>query len=141
MAEDKLKSDRISVIRLLQGQAEFHNAPAFRLALAALCIVVTLAALSIGMADATRAQQCDVGNVLCEDGLCYPLGSQCCRGGGACNPGNNCWAGSSSTAFCCPGGTNGTADGYCVPIGFQYCGRGKYCAAGRCCNGGLGCCS
>lgn len=134
-----LKRCGIRLTKLLQHRADIRNARVFRFALSALCVLVTLAALSIGLASATRAQQCEVGNVLCPDNLCYPMGSQCCGGGGACNAGYNCWRGASAGNFCCPGRTYGTNDGYCVPLGFQYCGSGKYCVVGYCCSGG--CCT
>lgn len=122
-----------------QHRDELRTAAGLRLAFSILCVLVTLAVLNVGLAGSTRAQQCDVGNVLCEDNQCYPLGSQCCSGGGACNAGYNCWRGTSAGTFCCPGGTHGTNDGYCVPDGFQYCGSGHYCVVGYCCSGG--CCT
>jgi hypothetical protein len=109
-----------------------------RLAWTAVCILLALAAVSFSFARDARAQQCDVGNVLCEDG-CYAMGAQCCQGGGACNAGYNCWRGTSSSGtFCCPSGTYGTNDGYCIPNGFpEYCGGGHYCVVGVCAGGGM----
>lgn len=132
MAEDNLKRHRISVARMLREWAQLHHAPAVRLALSAFCVLATLTALSVSLPSAAHAQQCQIGNVLCPDNFCYPLGSQCCAGGGACNAGYNCWRGAAPGSFCCPGGTFGTADGYCSPNGFQYCGRGRYCVTGHC---------
>src|ERR1700689_1742274 len=91
-----------------------RNIAIFRLALRALCVLLACAILSIGLAGPSRAQECPAGNGLCSDGLCYPLGYQCCNGGGACSAGNNCWAANSGN-ICCPGGTTGTRDGYCAP--------------------------
>jgi hypothetical protein len=135
-----LKRRWMRVAKMFRRAGDRRETSAFRLALSALCLVVTLAALSMGPAGVVHAQQCDVGYGVCSgDNLCYPMGSQCCNGGGACNAGYNCWRGTSAGNFCCPGGTFGTNDGYCTPNGFQYCGAGHYCVVGYCCSGG--CCT
>lgn len=100
-----LKRHRIKLARILQIGVKSRDTLALRWALSALFIVVTLAALSGGLASVARAQTCDTGYGVCPDNLCYPMGSQCCNGGGACNAGYNCWRGTSSGNFCCPGGT------------------------------------
>lgn len=126
---DRLERSPTGGTKMLQHRAELRYLALLRFARGALCVLVTLAALSVGMAGGARAQQCEVGNVLCPDNLCYPLGYQCCAGGGACPGGNNCWSG----GICCPSGTYGTTDGYCIPVGFpDYCGGGKYCVTGHC---------
>lgn len=136
---DMLKRHRIKLARILWIGFEPRDTLPLRWALSALFIVVTLAALSAGFARVAHAQTCDTGYGVCPDNLCYPMGSQCCNGGGACNAGYNCWRGTSSGNFCCPGGTYGTNDGYCTPNGFQYCGGGHYCVTGYCCSSG--CCT
>jgi hypothetical protein len=70
--------------------AILHKTLAFRLALAGLCAILTLAAVNLSMTGAARAQQCAPGNVLCEDG-CYAMGAQCCQGVvGVCAGGGMC---------------------------------------------------
>lgn len=90
-------------------------------------------ALGLYMAGPAQAR-CAFGKILCEDGYCYDLGASCCRGGGACAAGSNCWAtGSGATSHCCKLGSQGYRDGGCAPIGISdYCGRSTYCMRGRC---------
>lgn len=129
---------------MLRHRAHLRFAAMPRAALGALWIAVTLATLSVGFAGAAGAQVCPPGTGLCNDGLCYPLGSQCCSpatGGGACNQGSNCWAGNNTGNFCCPVGSVGYRDGGCAPIGISdYCGSGRFCTRGACCNSGMSCC-
>lgn len=90
-------------------------------------------ALTFYLAAPVQAR-CAFGKILCEDGYCYDLGASCCRGGGACAAGSNCWAtGSGATSHCCKLGSQGYRDGGCAPIGISdYCGRSTYCMRGRC---------
>jgi hypothetical protein len=124
-----LADHRVLRAKRLDVRAGLSKPFSFQWALRPVAALAILIILSAGLA----AQQCSTGYVLCPDRRCYPFGSQCCAGGGACAGGYNCFRGaSSSSPLCCPGGTHGTNDGYCVPNGFQYCGRGKYCVTGHC---------
>ena len=138
-AVDMLNGHRIRLAKMFQIGVEPRRTSAWRLALSAFFILAAVVALNAGLVGVAHAQTCDTGYGLCQDNLCYPMGSQCCNGGGACNAGYNCWRGTSAGNFCCPGGTYGTNDGYCTPNGFQYCGGGHYCVTGYCCSGG--CCT
>jgi hypothetical protein len=100
-----------------------------RRALHGLLLVAALAVLNIGSLSVARAD-CNDGYGECSDGLCYPLGAQCCQGGGACPAGNNCWGTSNGTNFCCKDGDVGFVDGGCAPASTtanSYCGNGRYC--------------
>ena len=127
---------------MLHHRADLRNSSMFRLALKVLFLLITLAALNISLAGETRAD-CPSGWGLCSDGLCAPIGSQCCVGGTYCPGGNGCWSGSSGVTFCCRDGSVGYRDGGCAPVGADYCGNSRYCSAGAgsCCNGGQSCCS
>jgi hypothetical protein len=136
-----LKRYRIGDTKMLHHRADLRNSSVFRLALKVLFLLITLAALNISLAGETRAD-CPSGWGLCSDGLCAPIGSQCCVGGTYCPGGNGCWSGSSGVTFCCRDGSVGYRDGGCAPIGADYCGNSRYCSAGAgsCCNGGQSCC-
>ncbi len=95
-----------------------------------LFLLAALAVLSFGASGAARADCGDIGMGECDDGLCYPVGSQCCQGGGACAAGNSCWGANNGSTFCCPNGDVGFADGGCAPASTtpqSYCGNGRYC--------------
>ncbi len=92
-------------------------------------LLAALAILSVGSAGVARAD-CGIGQGECDDGLCYPLGAQCCQGGGACAAGNNCWGANNGTTFCCRQGDVGFGDGGCAPASTtanSYCGNSRYC--------------
>jgi hypothetical protein len=112
------------------------------LALSALGMLVMLAAICIYSANGSAApQECGPGTQKCDDGLCYPIGSVCCKGSGACAPGRGCWTSGGGRSFCCPIGTVGYTDGWCVPAGASdYCGVGRFCPTGRCCMANQMCC-
>jgi hypothetical protein len=94
-------------------------------------ILMILTSADLAVAD------CGFNRIRCEDGLCYDGGAACCRGGGACRLGYECWLGNSGGSFCCPTGQVGYKDGGCAPSGISdYCGGGVYCAKGRCTGDG-----
>src|ERR1051326_3418115 len=92
---------------------------------------IAVAALAFLSSSPARAS-CGFNQIQCEDGLCYPWGSSCCGGGGACRAGYECW-GRPGQSHCCRTGQQGYRDGGCAPVGISdYCANSTYCTRGRC---------